>query len=313
MAGLSRLCCMAMLGATLAGGQTQVHLQTRSKRPPAGSVTRATITTSSQLVQVPVTVLDAYGAPLRGLARDRFHLFEDGVEQNIQFFGQEDAPVSIGIVFDASKSMEPKLPQARQAVARLFENALPGDEYHLVEFNDSPRIVSNLTVNVAAVRHALDSVAARGWTALFDGVLLSAQLMRNAKNTRKALVILSDGQDNFSRYQETELRSFLREAGVVVYSIALSRGPLVNLDARYLRRISVETGGWCYSVGKLDKLGEAVRSISDAIRHQYLLSYSPSNPQTDGKYRKIGVKVLAAKSAGIGVSWRSGYYAPDAR
>jgi Ca-activated chloride channel family protein len=302
-----------ILAFTAAGSDVRVKLEPRKSVGPPKRADRASISVTSNLVVVPVTVLDAKGAPVVGLPRERFRLFEDGVEQTIQGFGQEDAPVSIGIVFDASRSMENKLDQARDAVASLFNDALPEDEFHLVEFNDSPRLMCDLTTDTAEVRRALDAVRAQGWTALFDGIFMSAHRMRKAHHPRRALVILSDGEDNFSRYGEGELRSYLREAGVVVYSIALTSGAPVDHDTRHLRRLTRETGGWAYSVGKLDRMADTVRAIGTAIRSQYFLSYTPSNPRHDGKFRKIGVQLAAEKNSGLAASWRSGYYAADSR
>ena len=304
---------LVLVNCAAAAADVTVKLEPRTSIAAAPKLVRTSISVTSNLVVVPVTVLNARGAPVPGLARERFRLFEDGVEQTIQSFGQNDAPVSIGIVFDASHSMELKLDQARQAVAALFADALPEDEFHLVEFNDTPRMMCELTRDTDALKRALGAVRAKGWTALFDGIFLSAHQMRHAHNPRRALVILSDGEDNFSRYQESELRSYLREAGVVVYSIALIAGAPVNHDTRHLRRLTKETGGWAYSVGKIDKMEETVRAIGLAIRSQYFISYTPTNPRSDGKFRKIGVQLDANKGSGLVASWRNGYFAADSR
>jgi len=301
------LLCASILFA--AGDGARVNIEPRpSPAPRKGRA--ATIRVGAGLVVVPVTVLDARGAPLRGIGRERFRVFEDGVEQQVSTFSQEELPVSIGIVLDASRSMRPKLAGAREAVTRLFEQAQPGDEYHLVEFNDAPRLLCELTGNTGIVRSALDRVTARGWTALFDGVLLAAQSMRHAQNPRRALVILSDGEDNFSRYDEREVNSYLTEAGIVIYSIGLSTGPFRKYQTRYLRRLSEPTSGWSYTISNVDELGDTVRAIGDAIRSQYVLGYSSTNAREDGKYRRIRVQVISDAAAGLSSSWRSGYDAP---
>ena len=235
------------------------------------------------------------------------------MEQTLQSFGEEDAPVSIGIVFDASGSMRPRLAAAKEAAERLFEQSRPGDEYHLVEFNDAPRVLCGLTGNTAAVSAALGQVTVRGFTALFDGIMLSAQSMRNAKNARRALVILSDGEDNFSRYEEGEVKSYLDEAGVVIYSIGISNGLFAGYQARHLRRFAEQTGGHCYPGVRSANLGDAVRSIGDAIRSQYMLSYYSANRSAEGKYRRIHVRTSADDQRHWSVSWRAGYYGPGAR
>ena len=289
------------------GADAPVRVNPRPMRE-AQSVIRVT----SQRVVVPVTVLNAAGAPLTGLSRERFRLFDDGVEQTVLSFGQEDAPVSIGIVFDASRSMESKLVRAREAVGSLLLDSLPQDEFHLVEFNDSPRLLCELTRNTVDMRRALGGVKAQGWTALFDGIMLGAQKMRRAGNPRRALVILSDGEDNFSRYQESEVRAYLREAGVVVFAITLGGTAPPTHQTHHLRGLARETGGWAYSIGNLEKMSETVRAIGQAIRSQYALTYSPTNAKSDGKLHKIAVQ-LSPKDPGVAASWRNGYYALDLR
>ena len=274
--------------------------------------TRPSIRVTSQRVVVPVTVLNRSGALVTGLSRERFRIFDDGVEQTVLSFGQEDAPVSIGIVFDASRSMESKLARARDAVRSLLLDSLPHDEFHLVEFNDSPRLLCELTRNTVEMQRALDGVKAQGWTALFDGIMMGAQKMRRAGNTRRALVILSDGDDNFSRYQESEVRAYLREAGVVVFAITLSGSAPPTHQTHHLRALARETGGWAYSIGNLEKMTETMRAIGLAIRSQYTLTYAPTNGKSDGKLHKIAVR-LAPKDAGVAASWRSSYYAVDLR
>jgi Ca-activated chloride channel homolog len=200
--------------------------------------------------------------------------------------------------------------QAREGIVALFEQAMPGDEYQLVEFNDAPRLICPLTADKRDVQSALARVEPRGWTSLFDGVMLSAGLMRKAANPRRALVVLSDGEDNFSRYTQSELTSYLDEANVVIYSIGLADGLFVRHQTRYLRNLSERTGGLCFPVSRLERLADAVRSIGNAIRSQYLLGYSPSGATPVGKYRRIKVQ-LADVPAGLTLTWRSGYRAPE--
>ena len=281
-------------------------------KPRSLAETRSSIRVTSQRVVVPVTVLNASGALVNGLSRERFRLFDDGVEQTVLSFGQEDSPVSIGIVFDASRSMESKLARARDAVRSLLMDSLPHDEFHLVEFNDSPRLLCELTSNTADLQRALGGVKAQGWTALFDGIMMGAQKMRRAGNSRRALVILSDGADNFSRYQESEVKAYLREAGVVVFAITLTGSAPPTHQTHHLRALARETGGWAYSIGNLEKMTEAVRAIGVAIRTQYMLTYAPTNGKSDGKLHRIAVQ-LAPKDPGFAASWRSSYYAVDLR
>lgn len=300
-----RIILLFLVAQTALPGQSmpRVAIEPRYRPQP-----RADLIIDSNLVEVPVAVLNPRGAPVLGLKPADFRLREDGEPQTIRTFTSNDAPVSVGIVVDTSRSMEPRLERARQAVARLFQEANEGDEFHLVEFNDAPRVVCELTANGAALHHALASISAHGWTALFDGVYVSARMMRRARNTRRALVVLSDGEDNFSQRNAPELRSYLREAGVVIYTIGLSAGRFGHHDTRHLRRMSRETGGWYYPVNHVDDLKETVQSIGEAIRSQYVLGYTPSNSAADGKLRRIAVQL--ADASRYHLSWRTAYYAP---
>lgn len=304
----------AAVSILLLGEKTALSQLRRQVQKVEPERERHTISASSEMVLVPVSVLNEKGAPVRGLTLDRFRVFEDGVERQIVSFSQDDAPASIGIVFDASKSMETKVVLARQAVARLFEEAPPEDEFQLVQFNNGPFKICGLTRDTGQLRDALNLVAVKGWTALFDGVLHSAQLMRNATNSRKALVVLSDGQDNFSRHHESELRSYLVEAGLVVFSIGISDGTPSRYETRHLRRISHETGGSFYA-GKMETLSDTVRSIGDAIRNQYLIGFRPGDSAADGKFRKIRVQLMQEPAAQqqFYVSWRTGYRRSEMR
>jgi VWFA-related protein len=270
----------------------------------------AAIRVDTKLVLIPVTVTDSYGAAFPGLARDTFHLFEDGVEQDVKYFTAEDAPVSLGIVFDASRSMEGKLDQSRAAVSRFFHTTVPGDEFFLVEFNNAPRLSSPFTRNTESIEKALVGITARNWTALLDAVYMAIHEMKHAANARKALLILSDGGDNNSRYTETEIRSRVREADVCIYSIGLGGG-LLKHHVRLLKDLSDATGGQYAHAEKMTDLPDVVARISGAIRYQYLLGYSSSNSSNDGMYRKIQVR-LKQPDAGpsLHASWRTGYYAP---
>lgn len=195
---------------------------------PLQAARRISIQVDVKLVLIPVTVTDPLGAPVTGLTADRFRLFENGIERHIQYFSAQDAPISLGIVFDASRSMETKLDQARGAVSRFFSTTIPGDEFFVVEFNDAPRMLSGFTSDTEWLERSLLGIKPKNWTALFDAVYFSTQRMRRARNPRKALLILSDGADNYSRYTEGEMKRLLREADVCVYSIALGGGGLLN-------------------------------------------------------------------------------------
>jgi Ca-activated chloride channel family protein len=262
-------------------------------------------------VLIPVTVTDPFGAPFAGLGRDAFRLFEDGVEQQISYFGAEDSCASVGVVFDASNSMSNKLDKSREAVTRFFRTSMPGDEFFLVEFNDVPKMLCDFTSDTEYIENALAEVRAKGWTALLDAVYMAVQNMRRAQNPRRALLIVSDGGDNMSRYTESEIRSLVREADVCIYSIGILGSGLLKRSERLLRDLSENTGGRLFEVAKIEDLPDAVAKISASLRNQYMLGFRPGNKENDGLYRKVEVR-LSPRPDGppLRASWRAGYYAP---
>ena len=307
VAGVTGMCSLLPGPACLASDKERVHLEIRQphKRP------KASIQVDVKLVTVPVTVTDPRGAPVSGLSSDTFRIFEDGVEQQVRYFSSQDEPVSLGIVFDASRSMEDKLVHAQSAVARFCQMAGPRDEFFLVEFNDSPKILSSFTTDTVIIEKALKSIKPKSWTALLDAVYFSIQKLRHGHNARKALLILSDGADNYSRYTESEMKSLVREADVGIYSMGLVGSGFNRRHIGLLRQLSEETGGLIYEVRKVDDLTDAADKISSVMRHQYLLGYSSSNTHNDGIYRKIEVRLnQPTDHPPLRASWRTGYYAP---
>jgi Ca-activated chloride channel family protein len=254
-----------------------------------------------KVVQIPVTVTDALDRPIQGLHKDDFRLFEDNVEQQIVYLSSEDAPASVGLIFDSSGSMRGKLETSVASVEQFFQTTVPGDEFLLVRFSDRPQLTTGFTDDAGEIAGWLHSFHAQGWTALNDAIYLGIHKMKAAKNARKALLVLSDGGDNNSRYSAAEIRDLVREADVRIYSIGLLLG------SRFLERISDETGGRMIRVHKLDELPDAIDRLSRDLRSHYVLGYYSSNPQNDGKYRKVRVQV---NQPTVHASWRHGYYAP---
>jgi VWFA-related protein len=285
----------------------RVHIASRPLKTNAAHP-RASIRTTSSLVLVPVSVLGITEAPVRGLPQTAFRVYEEGVEREIHSFAEDEGPVSIGIVFDASGSMETRIGRSREAIARLFELRMPGDEYFAVAFNNKPFLTCGLTSAADDVRESLNSLIAKGWTALYDAVYLSAGIVRKAANPRRALLVLSDGEDNFSRYTSEEVRNHLRETAVTVYGIGLAGNGLGGYKTRALRRLTEDTGGWFRTIDGIDELGAAIADLSRAIRSQYIIGIQPNDESQGGKYRRIRVKVEQRGPEPYRVSWRSGYY-----
>ena len=182
------------------------------------------IKVNSTLVLINVTVTDPLNRFVTGLDKEHFRLFEDKVDQEITQFSSEDAPISIGLVFDTSGSMGPKLQKSRQAATEFFKTANPSDEFFLVQFNDRPELTQAFTTDTNTLQNVLTFTQSKGRTALLDAVYLAMHEMKKAKNPRKALLIISDGGDNSSRYTETEIKNEVREADVQIYAIGIFEG-----------------------------------------------------------------------------------------
>jgi Ca-activated chloride channel homolog len=274
------------------------------------------IRTETDLTLVDVSVTDPLGRIVTGLEQEDFRVFEDGVEQEIVYFASEDVPVSIGVIFDMSGSMADKIEQSRNAAVQFFRTSNPQDEFFLVDFNDRAHLVSRFTESVDELQNRLLYTAAHGMTALYDGVYLGLSQMRWAHNTKKALLILSDGGDNHSRYSEREIRRFVREADVQIYAIGLfdpygGSTPEERAGPALLEDLAEMTGGRMFVVQRLDELPDIATKISMELRNQYVLGYRPSNGIRDGKWRKIKVKLRPLRGLPpLTVFAKSGYLAP---
>ena len=258
-----------------------------------------------KMVMIPANVTDRDDRPIMDLHRENFHVYEDAVEQKIESFSIDQAPVSLGIVFDASGSMRDKIGESFSAVEQFLKTSLPGDEFFLVQFSDVPKLRVPFTPDLDEITTSLNLVKPQGWTAMFDAIYVAVNQMRRAKNPRKALLILSDGGDNNSRYSGAEVINLLREADVRVYAIGLFD------NAHYLKKAAEDTGGAMVTVHNMNDLPDAIDKLSTQLRSQYLLGYYPVKAQNDGKFHKV--KVLVSQAAGslkLHTSWRHGYYAP---
>ncbi len=276
------------------------------------------IRVDTTLVLINVTVTDPMNRFVTGLEKEHFTLTEDKVAQTISQFSSEDAPLSVGLVFDASGSMGAKLAKSRQAAAELFKSANPEDEFFLIHFNDRPELVVGFTTNTEDIQNRLTFTQAKGRTALLDGVYMAMNQMKKARNPRKAIIILSDGGDNSSRYTESEIKKLVREADVQVFAIGIfesiaGRGRTAEelSGPGLLTDMAEATGGRHLPVENLNELPDVVAKIGMVLRNQYVLGYSPANTAKDGKYRRVQVKVKQLKSMPpLKAFFRLGYYAP---
>ena len=253
-----------------------------------------------------------------GLDKEDFRLYEDKVEQEISHLSSEDTPLSVGIVFDTSGSMGAKLSSSRQAVVQFMKTANPEDEFFLVEFNDRPNIAVGFTSSPDEIQSRLTFTRSKGQTALLDSVYMAMTQMKKARNPRRAILIISDGGDNSSRYTERELRYAVRESDVQIYVIGIfepvdqrDRTPEEEHGPDLLGTLAKETGGRAFEVTNLADLPDVAAKIGMGLRNEYVLYYSPHNLERDGKYRRVQVKVV--KKAGLPPltpTFRTGYYAP---
>ena len=270
------------------------------------------------LVQIPVAVTDSMNRFVLGLQKEDFHLFEDSVEQNVAHFSNEDAPLSIGLVFDESGSMDYKFRTSQAAVAQFLKTMNADDEAFLVEFNDSAKLSVGFTSHIDAIQDALRKAQPSGLTAMLDAINLALREMKNAKNSRKAIVIISDGGDNHSQYTTAQIESLVREADVQIYamgvfepSLPFALTPEEVSGPRLLSEIATQTGGRAFSAALTSDLPSVAARIAVELRNQYVLGYYPKNQASDGKYRHVEVKLAQPRGVSpLKAHWRLGYYAP---
>jgi len=313
---------LALFVSTTLLAQEAVTITPKVKPGAASAPTaidrRANIRIDTTLVLVPVAVNDPMGRFVTGLDRENFKVFEDKTEQEIKQFSSEDAPMSVGLVFDTSGSMGAKLSTSRKAVAEFLKTANPQDEFFLIEFNDRPELVVPFTPETEELQNRLTFTQSKGRTALLDGIYMAMNTMKKARNPRKAILIISDGGDNSSRYTESEVKNAVREADVQIYAIGIfepmsSRGrtPEEMSGPALLGEIAEQTGGRHFAVDNLSELPDVAAKIGIELHNQYLIGYTPKNAVRDGKYRRIQVRLV--KTVGLPqlrAIFRTGYYAP---
>jgi len=276
----------------------------------------APIKVDVDLVLVPVTITDPQERLVTGLRERNFQVFEGKNRQEIRHFSSEDAPVSLGVIFDMSGSMNTKIDRAREAVVEFLKAANPQDEFFLITFADRPEELSDFTTSVEDVQARLLHTFPRGRTALIDAIYLGITKMRQARYRRKALLIISDGGDNHSRYTEGEIKSLVREADVMLYGVGIYdryfSTPEERLGPWLLTDITEITGGRTFTIDNPNALPAVARAIGVQLRNQYLIGYRPHNSSKNGKWHKIKVKLTALKGLPpLHVRAKTGYYAPS--
>lgn len=269
----------------------------------------------TEVVTLSVTVTDPYSRLVTGLDRHHFEVFEDKVKQNIVFFKDEDVPVSVGIIFDVSGSMKGKLDRAREALKAFIQTSHDQDDFFLVGFNQRANLVAEFMDGDSLV-NKLTLIEPKGQTALYDASYLGLEKVKQGRHQKRAILLISDGQDNSSRYTYGELRKLLKEANVQIYSIGIvemggGAGGTLDLQGQgILEEISQTTGGKAFFPRSAAELEDATTRIALELRHQYSIGYEPTNDKRDGKWRKISVKVNPPRGLPrLNVRSKEGYYA----
>jgi VWFA-related protein len=267
-------------------------------------------------VTLSATVLDARRHLVTNLAPTNFAVYEDNQPQKITSFKREDIPVSIGIVVDNSGSMRTKRAAVTKAVLNLIQASNPQDEVFVVNFNDDPYLDQDFTNKLGPLHEALDRVDSRGGTALYDAVIASADhLAKGAKKEKKVLLVVTDGVDNESRESlESAIRKVQDDNGPTIYTIGiLGDEPGIKRAKRALQSLSDQTGGVAFFPKDLMEVDEISQEVARDIRNQYSLTYKPTNPRSNGGYRKVKVEARAPGYKDLQVRTRDGYFADEKR
>jgi Ca-activated chloride channel family protein len=276
----------------------------------------ARIRVDVNLVLIPATVTDPMNRLVTGLEKENFEVYDNNIGQVIKSFSTQDAPVTIGVIFDLSGSMSSKFVRARKALSEFLRTSNPQDEFFVVGFNDRPAVIVDYTSDVDDVEARMVMLKPENRTALIDAIYLGVDKLKQAKYERKALLIISDGGDNRSRYTEGELRRVVRESDVQIYSIGIfdqyaptteeQLGPLLLTD------ICDMTGGRMFRVSELGDLGDIASRISAELRNEYVIGYRPSEVKQDGNWRKLKIRLVPPPGLpSLTVHNRQGYYAPS--
>ena len=299
---------LAAVATVMLAQGPQVSIESRQKAK--ADEQRPDLRIDSSLVLIPVSVSDTLGRPVAGLEKKHFRVIDNKESQTIATFSMDEGPVALGLVFDTSSSMSRNLAAARRAAALFVGMANPGDQFLLVEFDSTPRMTVPLTQDLAHIKYELTFNQSRGSTAIIDGVYMAMNEIKKSKAERKALILVSDGDDNSSRYTTGELKTVLQESEVLIYSVGMFAGvDPSTTNPGLMRGISEETGGRMFVANT--GLADIAAKISIDLRNRYLIGYVPTNPSRDGLYHKVEIEMTPPKGLGkLKWYWRRGYYAP---
>ncbi len=295
----------------------KASVEDRTTAPKAGDIKlqkpKDDIRIGTSIVNVTVSVTDPYGRFVTGLGKDHFELFDDKVKQQIAHFTDDDAPVSLGIVYDVSGSMKERVGRSIRALRRFIETSHADDDFFLIGFNDRAKLVQDFTTSGDSILGHLLFANPHGSTALYDAAYIAVEKVQQGRQTKKALLIISDGQDNNSRYTYKELRNRVKEADVQIYAIGITdpaNDTLAGFGRSVLEEITRMTGGRAFFPNAYNEpeLVEICTRIALELRHQYSVGFYPTNIQSEAKWHKVQVKVNPPRGLGrLSLSYRDGY------
>jgi Ca-activated chloride channel homolog len=270
---------------------------------------------NTDLINLTVTVTDTYGRFVTGLGQKAFIVLDDKVEQEITFFSDEDAPASLGVIFDVSGSMSgDKIKKAREALERFIDTSHQGDEYFLIGFNSRAQLLLNKTRDSDALLDKLTFIQTKGQTALYDACYLGVEKVTRGTHQKKAVLLISDGQDNSSRYTLSELKRMLKETDVIIYAVGIvgdgDDGTLGMGGRAILEELAAVSGGKAFFPSTGPEMNDTFERIALELRTQYSIGYRPSNFANDGRWHKLKVKVQPPRGMSrLFVRAKEGYYA----
>jgi len=273
-----------------------------------------TISVDVDLVLVNAAISDSKGRMVTGLQQENFRIWEDKVEQKVEYFSSEDTPMSIGLIFDATGSMADKISTARDAATSFLSVGNPDDEYFLVTFSQHATLVEPFTTEISRLQNHMLFTSAKGLTPLFDAVYLGLETLKRAKNKRKALLLITDGEDNHSRYSFADIKEFVKEQDVEIFVIGIVN-PSGELAPGQSGRATIEdlaqiSDGEAFFPESVDQLEDICNKIGLELRNQYVLGYRSTNTAKDGRWRKVRLKINPPKGiSSLSVHAKNGYYA----
>lgn len=284
--------------------------------PIIGKDQEGPVIVNTDLITLTVTVTDTYGRYVSGLNKNAFTVLDDKQPQDISFFSDDDAPVSVGVIFDVSGSMSgEKIKRARDALANFIQTSHNSDEYFLIAFNSRAQLLLDKTRDGDAILDKLTFVQTKNNTALYDACYLGVEKVQRGAHPKRALLLISDGQDNNSRYTFNEVRRLLKESDVVLYAVGIlsgsDAGSSLGMEGQgTLDELANVSGGKAFFPRSPAEMDDIFEQIALELRHQYSIGYKPNNFINNGTWHKVKVKVTPPRGLPrLFVRSKEGYYA----